>query len=272
MRQSNLEEYIRSLIAENEIEEAIEQMAKKGYEVTLLRQRWTSLTNQMIFKTKSEESLDRKEAQIIVDILSILDGRDLDDPREVESEPDNLGQEQFLESPEAKDEPPLYEKWLKQLKNNPVIAVLLILFLVVAGAGQIAKSFGLNLFGPSTHTILIEGAVTDSLSQPIAQVRVKIMRGEKVLGSPITNPDGSFRYSIELEKASRLNFEFSKGDQTIMNRTVKVDVQLDTFVLPKPFIVVIPEQERQESQAQVNPPSAQPPAVPTTNKTFAIFF
>ena len=272
MRQSNFEDHIRELIKKNELEEAIEQMAGKGYEMTLVEQQWTELQDQMASRTKSEEYLDRKEAQIVIVILGILDEKDLDDPREVESESANLAQEQIPESPEVKDEPTLYEKWLRNLKNNPVVAVLLIVFVVVAGAGQIAKSFSLNLFGPTTHTILIEGAVTDSLSQPIAQVRVKIMRGEKVLGSPITNPDGSFRYSIELEKASRLNLEFSKGDQTIMNRTVSVDVQSDTFVLPAPFILIIPAQEDQESQGQSDPPSAQPPAVPTTNKTFAVYF
>ncbi|MEO1418829.1 MAG: hypothetical protein AAFW00_26360 [Bacteroidota bacterium] len=272
MSQLNLEDHIRSLIAENEIEEAIEQMSKEGYEVTLLRQRWAGLKDQMIFKTKSEESLDRKEAQIVMDIMKMLDGKHPNDAMEAKPETENVAEAQTPESSEAKGEATLYEKWLKSLKNNPIIAVLLIVFVVVAGAGQIAKSFGLNLFGPTTHTILIEGAVTDSLSQPIAQVRVKIMRGEKVLGSPITNPDGSFRYSIELEKASRLNLEFSKGDQTFMNRTVAVDVQLDTFVLSAPFILIIPSQARQESQKQTDPPNAQPPAVPTTNKTFAVFF
>ncbi|MEO1805023.1 MAG: carboxypeptidase-like regulatory domain-containing protein, partial [Bacteroidota bacterium] len=254
------------------------------YEVTLLNQQWQHLQEHILLNSRPNEYLDRKQNQIIWTLLNMLnpegsndlEGNDLDlldseashEMAEEELKP-NVNQEEISDSSEEKEELTLYEKWLKQLKNNPIIAVLLLLFLVVAGAGQIAKSFNLNLLGPSTHTILIEGAVTDSLSQPIAQVRVKIMRGEKVLGSPITNPDGSFRYSIELEKASRLNLEFSKGAQTFMNRTVAVDVQLDTFVLPAPFILIMPAQERQE---QVDPPSAQPPAVPTTNKTFAIFF
>ncbi|MEL6634686.1 MAG: hypothetical protein AAFQ83_24695 [Bacteroidota bacterium] len=284
MHQSNFEDHIRKLIANNEIEEAIEQMAKEGYEVTSLNQQWQHLQEHILLNSRPNEYLDRKQNQIIWTLLNMLnpegsndlEGNDLDlldseasyEMAGEELKP-NVNQEEISDSSEEKEELTLYEKWLKQLKNNPIIAVLLLLFLVVAGAGQIAKSFNLNLLGPSTHTILIEGAVTDSLSQPIAQVRVKIMRGEKVLGSPITNPDGSFRYSIELEKASRLNLEFSKGAQTFMNRTVAVDVQLDTFVLPAPFILIMPAQERQE---QVDPPSAQPPAVPTTNKTFAIFF
>ena len=120
MSQLNLEDHIRSLIAENEIEEAIEQMSKEGYEVTLLRQRWAGLKDQMIFKTKSEESLDRKEAQIVMDIMKMLDGKHPNDAMKAKTETENVAEAQTPESSEAKGEATLYEKWLKSLKNNPI--------------------------------------------------------------------------------------------------------------------------------------------------------
>ncbi|MEL7065757.1 MAG: hypothetical protein AAFP00_18595, partial [Bacteroidota bacterium] len=134
MHQSNFEDHIRKLIANNEIEEAIEQMAKEGYEVTSLNQQWQHLQEHILLNSRPNEYLDRKQNQIIWTLLNMLnpegsndlEGNDLDlldseashEMAEEELKP-NVNQEEISDSSEEKEELTLYEKWLKQLKNNP---------------------------------------------------------------------------------------------------------------------------------------------------------
>ncbi|MEL6626061.1 MAG: hypothetical protein AAFQ92_11090, partial [Bacteroidota bacterium] len=138
MHQSNFEDHIRKLIANNEIEEAIEQMAKEGYEVTSLNQQWQHLQEHILLNSRPNEYLDRKQNQIIWTLLNMLnpegsndlEGNDLDlldseashEMAGEELKP-NVNQEEISDSSEEKEELTLYEKWLKQLKNNPIIAI-----------------------------------------------------------------------------------------------------------------------------------------------------
>ncbi|MEL6134591.1 MAG: hypothetical protein AAFR59_14620, partial [Bacteroidota bacterium] len=259
---------IRHLVAENELELAIQELEKVGKDVSQLRRRWTDLEDKRLKGTHDQNYLDRKENEIAEVILNFLL---LDE--DAESEGKKAPIEQNLEDQDQQDEAPaqeeatptFYEQLLRRLRNNKVIAWALVLFAVIFAISQVLKNLGIELFPEQGRQIILEGAVVDSLEQPLALATVKIMRGNQALGESVSEANGSFRSSIELDKATILNLTFVYEGKVWMTRSVNVEVNRDTFQILNPFILPIPKPQ---------PASPRQTTQTTTSfiKRFRVFF